>query len=151
MYAKGTYTRIINTLTSNADKAALNFANGVYYWRAYPASEAELKRGGVSGRLAIVYAPAPTAAAPSPPVRTVPQSETPPPMAPPLATPRNLRPAAGYTLTEAIIIRDRQVAFSWDVVPDAAEYTFTLFHVTVDITEIEGTQGQEAGVMFGTN
>jgi hypothetical protein len=47
-----------------------------------------------------------------------------------LAAPRNLRPASGHTLTEEIIIRDRQIAFSWDPVTDAAEYTFTLFHVT---------------------
>jgi hypothetical protein len=115
-----------------------------------------------------------------------------------------LRPASGYILTEEIIIRDRQVAFSWDAVPDAAEYTFTVFHITVDgnkealrqtqrgtsytltdltrldaglfvwqveaanantgrrseaaesrftvdISEVEGTQGRETGVIFGND
>jgi hypothetical protein len=120
-----------------------------------------------------------------------------------LAAPGNLRPAPGYVLTEEIIIRDRRITFSWDAVPGAAEYTFTLFHVTggsntetlrqtvrqasytladlalldagsfvwrveaanvdtggksaaaesrftVDISEVGDTQGQETGVLFGT-
>jgi hypothetical protein len=67
------------------------------------------------------------------PVETPVTEQAPEPVQPevpiPLTTPQNLRPAAGYTLTEEIIVRDRKIAFSWDAVTGAAEYTFTLFHV----------------------
>ncbi|MDR2054047.1 MAG: hypothetical protein LBP80_11600 [Treponema sp.] len=70
----------------------------------------------------------PVQRAASPSVRTV--QPVRPEIPVPLATPQNLQPAAGYTLTEEIIIRDRRIAFNWDAVTNAAEYTFTLFHVT---------------------
>jgi hypothetical protein len=68
----------------------------------------------------------------SAPERTAPETPpAPPPSAavPPqrLSSPRNLRPVAGYVLTEEIILRDRQVAFSWDQVSGAAGYTFVLY------------------------
>jgi hypothetical protein len=45
----------------------------------------------------------------------------------PLPAPRNLRPAAGYVLNEEIILRDKQIVFSWEPVPGAAGYTFVLY------------------------
>jgi hypothetical protein len=47
--------------------------------------------------------------------------------APPLPAPGGLRPAPGYTLTEDIILRDRQIAFSWNAVPGASSYVFILY------------------------
>jgi hypothetical protein len=46
---------------------------------------------------------------------------------PPLPAPGNMRPASGYVLTEAIIVRDKQIAFSWNAVPGASSYVFTLY------------------------
>jgi hypothetical protein len=43
-----------------------------------------------------------------------------------------MRPVSGYELTEAIIARDRQIAFSWNAVPGAASYTFTLYQAEPD-------------------
>jgi hypothetical protein len=128
--------------------------------------------------------------------------EFPPENPAPLAAPRNLRPAAGFRLSEEQIIRDRQIIFSWDAVSEAAEYSFTLQYstpegnrevlrrtlrstsftltdlgvldagaflwqvqaenartgrksaaaesrFTVDIGEVQATQGQDTGVLFG--
>jgi hypothetical protein len=47
----------------------------------------------------------------------------------PLPAPRNLRPAAGYTLTEEIILQDRRIVFNWDRVSGATGYTFILYQV----------------------
>jgi hypothetical protein len=205
------------------DVKAVGLAPGQYYWGVYQTDIEENNSGISAVRTLVVMAGSPSERiVPSPekpaPVQVIAETIVPAAVSPtavspavvpaqpetpaPLAAPRNLRPAAGYTLTEAIIIRDRQVVFSWDAVTDAAEYTFTLFHVTagnntevlrqtlsrtsytltnlalldagrfvwqveaagagrksaaaesrftVDITEIEGTQGQETGVLFGTN
>jgi hypothetical protein len=139
--------------------------------------------------------PAPPAAGPA-----VPKPEAPPP---PLPAPANLRPARAYTLTEETIVRDRQLAFSWNAVPGASSYVFILYQAenggrreilrrsqnetrftltdlavldagsfiwrvepvsrlagqkseagessfTVIIAETQASQGQEAGVLFGT-
>jgi hypothetical protein len=60
------FTRIAAARESGADRLTVELGNGLYYWRAYPASEAEaeLKRGGVSGRLSVIYAPAPALISP---------------------------------------------------------------------------------------
>jgi hypothetical protein len=38
-----------------------------------------------------------------------------------------MRPASGYVLTEAIIVRDRQMVFSWNAVAGASAYVFVLY------------------------
>jgi hypothetical protein len=121
----------------------------------------------------------------------------------PLPAPDNLRPAPGHVLTESVIIRDKQLAFSWNAVSGASSYVFILYQgsgggrrevlrrilneprftlrdlavldagtfvwrvegvsspegqknggaessFTVSIAEIEASEGQESGVMFGT-
>jgi hypothetical protein len=143
---------------------------------------------------------APLVAAPRNPV---PQRGAPKPEMPPLPAPANMRPAPGYALTEEIILRDRQITFSWNAVPGASAYVFLLYQTknggrrevmrrtqnetrfiledlavldtgtfiwrveplsrlegqkseagesvfTVSIAETQASQGQEAGIMFGT-
>jgi hypothetical protein len=48
-------------------------------------------------------------------------------MARPLDAPRNLKPAAGYVLNEETILRDKELAFSWEPVAGATGYTFILY------------------------
>jgi hypothetical protein len=143
--------------------------------------------------------PAPVSPAAPPPSAPVSPVTVPPQ---PLSAPRNLRPAAGYVLTEEIILRDKRIAFSWEQVPGAAGYTFVLYQnerganreilrrtalrspsftltdltvldvgefvwqveaesgggqrseaaasrFRVNLGEIEASEGQESGVMFG--
>jgi hypothetical protein len=76
-----------------------------------------------------VLAPEPVVAPVSVPV-AVPAAipvEPAPVIIPPLPAPQGLLPAAGYELTEEIIIRDRQISFSWEVVSEATAYVFTLY------------------------
>jgi hypothetical protein len=40
-----------------------------------------------------------------------------------------MRPVSGYILTEEIIVRDRQVSFSWNAVPGASSYVFILYQI----------------------
>jgi hypothetical protein len=62
------FTRIVKTSTSGTDGTTAELANGVYYWRAYPSSEsgADIRQGGVRGRLTVVYTPAPRLMRPRP-------------------------------------------------------------------------------------
>ncbi|MDR0587257.1 MAG: hypothetical protein LBG26_08465 [Treponema sp.] len=55
------FTRVTESRESQSDGETLWLANGVYYWRAYPSSEAgvEIRHGGVNGKLTLVYAPPP--------------------------------------------------------------------------------------------
>jgi hypothetical protein len=73
--------------------------------------------------------PEPPAATTPPPVTPAPVPREPPAPPRPLPAPRNLRPAAGYTLTEEIILQDRRIVFSWDRVSGATGYTFILYQV----------------------
>jgi hypothetical protein len=53
------FTRVTESKEIQSDGETLWLANGVYYWRAYPSSEtgAEIRRGGVGGKLTLIYAP----------------------------------------------------------------------------------------------
>ncbi|MDR0390186.1 MAG: FecR family protein, partial [Spirochaetaceae bacterium] len=55
------FTRIVESRESEGGEETPYLVNGVYYWRAYPSSEAnaEIRTGGVSGKLTLVYAPPP--------------------------------------------------------------------------------------------
>jgi hypothetical protein len=55
------FSRIVQTVESRTENAAVYLENGIYYWRVYARLEAnaEIKRSGVSGRLSVIYAPAP--------------------------------------------------------------------------------------------
>jgi hypothetical protein len=75
----------------------------------------------------------PAAAPVAPPA--VQTAAAPAPALPPLPAPGNTRPVSGYVLTEAIIVRDKEIAFSWNAVPGAASYVFTL-HQAEDSREI---------------
>ncbi|MDR1933000.1 MAG: hypothetical protein LBQ57_09305 [Spirochaetales bacterium] len=190
------------------DVKAAGLATGEYYWGVYQ-TDTEGNRSRVSeARTLVVVAGTP----PPQPLNPViaPAKEEPPAAAlpeqpegpPPLPSPRNLRPASGYALTEEIIIRDQKMDFAWEAVPGAASYSFVLYHVTpqgnketfrrtmpettftlsdltvldagrflwrvtaensgtgrrsaaaesrftVEITEVEGTRGEDMGVIFG--
>jgi hypothetical protein len=68
--------------------------------------------------------PVPPAAIPGAPPKAALPAE---PALPPLPAPGNMRPPSGYILTEEIIVRDRQVSFSWNAVPGALSYIFILY------------------------
>jgi hypothetical protein len=73
---------------------------------------------------------------PSPGTRTAAAEPAPPESQPeilPLPAPGNMRPASGYILSEDIVIRERQISFSWDAVPGASAYVFILYHVENDL------------------
>jgi len=158
-------------------------------------TEAESPSAQVGGLAQVGVTETPAAATP-------PRQEARPDTSRPLSAPRNLRPAAGYVLTEEIIIRDRKLDFSWAAVAGASGYIFTLYQITpggnreiqrsrqrettftltdlslldagrfmwrvealnqstgqdgaaaesqftVDIGEVEASQGRESGVLFG--
>jgi hypothetical protein len=130
---------------------------GEYYWGVYQtSSEGGDSLPSAARRVVIVAGPPPETlppetsprveippqAGPDPaaretrPAEASPPGETAPPAArpdpaprplPPLPAPGNLRPPSGYALTEDLILRDRQIAFSWDAVPGASSYVFTLY------------------------
>jgi hypothetical protein len=82
-----------------------------------PAPEAPVVEAPASVRPAAAPIPPPPAAA----------ENAPRPEPPPLRAPGNMRPAPGFVLTEELIVRDRQISFSWNAVPGAASYVFILY------------------------
>ncbi|QQO08424.1 FecR family protein [Breznakiella homolactica] len=62
------FTRIVAGMESSSDEARVPLADGMYYWRAYPSSEAggKIRQGGVSGRFAVIHALPPRLAEPQP-------------------------------------------------------------------------------------
>jgi hypothetical protein len=76
----------------------------------------------------------PAAAVPEPPPNAAPPVEPPEPVPElrPLPAPVLMRPASGFVFTEDIIIRERQIAFSWNAVPGASGYVFILYQVEGD-------------------
>ncbi len=62
-----------------------------------------------------------------PPPAAVTQTIEQPPEPRRLSSPANLRPATGYILTEAIILRDKRINFSWNPVNAAASYVFSIY------------------------
>jgi hypothetical protein len=129
---------------------------GQYYWGVYQ-TDIEGNNSGVSqARTIVIMAGAPPVRAPvvfeAAPVPAVPAADsfTPEPALPvaaatpavvptavpveqlpepipPLPAPQGLLPGTGHELTEEIIIRDRQISFSWEAVSEAAAYIFTLY------------------------
>jgi hypothetical protein len=121
---------------------------GQYYWGVYQTDAGGLDSASSSARsivimagpppavpaLAGVSAPPAVSSAPSAQPAAAQSAAQPasreqpsvPRELPPLPTPANLRPAPGYVLTEEIIIRDRQISFSWNAVAGASSYVFTL-------------------------
>jgi hypothetical protein len=131
-----------------------NLSPGQYYWGVYQTDINGNDSASSTGRSVFIMAGAPpertTASAQTAPVtavteaaqpnagetgvQTAPQDAgqnagQPEPAAavPPLPAPGNMRPAAGYTLTEEIIVRDKQIAFSWNAVAGASGYVFILY------------------------
>jgi hypothetical protein len=138
---------------------------GEYYWGVFQ-TDAEGNRSGFSRARTLVImagappprqspaAPLPSVVSPPPTAPELPvqpelpvEEQTPaaaPPSRPPvqglLPAPENLQPQAGFTLTEEIIIRDRQLVFSWDAVQGAAEYSFALYQESRELLRRNITQ-----------
>jgi hypothetical protein len=86
-----------------------------------PPQAAPLPEAAVPPEAAPAIAELPAAA------ETRPAAARPGPSLPPLPAPANMRPAPDYVLTEEIIIRDRQMSFSWNAVSGASSYVFILY------------------------
>jgi hypothetical protein len=125
---------------------------GQYYWGVYQ-TDMEGRDSEMSATQTLMVAAAPPERSPQAPVRAAPAPEVPaeapretpapavpapavpapataaPVAAPPsrLLAPANLRPAAGHTLTEEIILRDQRIDFSWSPVSGAASYLFAIY------------------------
>jgi hypothetical protein len=59
-----------------------------------------------------------------------------PPPPQPLPAPKNLLPAAGFVIGATEARRSRSITFSWDAVPGAASYNFTLYRGSINGTPV---------------
>jgi hypothetical protein len=138
--APGQYYWGVYQTDMDGSDSAPSAARGIIIMAASPEAAGETPRAAESGTPAET-APRPAetarpetplpieAARPAavPPEAPAPAQPVPKPEMPPLPAPVNMQPAPGYVLTEAIIVRDRQVSFSWNAVPGASAYVFILY------------------------
>jgi hypothetical protein len=142
------FTKLTESLDTTDDGASVSLPPGTWYWRAYPLSQAEIgKNNATVGKLTIASPPPPPVEVPSleVPVPEVPVPETPvvadapvveTPALPPLTAPVNLHPATGFIINAAEARRSRSITFTWNAVPGAAAYNFTLYRENTNGTPV---------------
>jgi hypothetical protein len=133
------FTEPYTVLDTEDDTAAVLLPPGNFWWRAYPVNEAgnpasppeNAMTGKVSISLAEGFAPEPETPA-TPPLVAAPPA-APPPVSRPAAAPPPLLPTplsrtpATFVVDADYLRKSRSIDFSWNAVPGASGYIFTLY------------------------
>jgi hypothetical protein len=149
------FTRLTESLDAAEDGAAVSLPPGIWWWRAYPLSQAGTSstafsgdQGAAVGKLTVTYTappvpellPEPPAIAETPAVPEPPAIAVNPAPLPLLPAPGNMSPAAGFVIDVAEARRSRSVTFSWNAVAGANAYNFTLYRESAGGTPVLNTR-----------